>query len=378
MWAYSAGPVEYIALDHWWRRKDVARLYDGGAAFLLPADYAEIREGTCLQHLDLAEYMRARREGIGPVHPIRHIVDFVRYPAVEKLWKAGFKRIVLQHEIGIAESRLVRWKQEDVKKALPIPWEWIKGRERARLNLSWVAGCIKLWKEVEAGTIRAGDARLLQDLAAHEGFDWWMSLARKVPIAGASRYLQRQATPRHPLGAQLHDYLDYLKQCEKLKLDYKRDKSVRYPKDLQAAHMRLTEQIKAEEDARTAAEFAEAAERLRPLAWVRRDMLIRPAESPAELREEGKALHHCVGGYAKRMADGRTAIFFVRKEAEPDEPFYTLEYSGGKIVQCRTLNNASYEADEKVRAFCEEWLAWTKKKGTKTWTKETSSQLAAR
>lgn len=38
-------------------------------------------------------------------------------------------------------------------------------------------------------------------------------------------------------------------------------------------------------------------------------MLIRPADDADELIAEGAALHHCVGGYADRMADGETAIF---------------------------------------------------------------------
>lgn len=43
---------------------------------------------------------------------------------------------------------------------------------------------------------------------------------------------------------------------------------------------------------------------------------------------EGQALHHCVGGYALRMAEGKTAIFFIRLAEEPDRPYYTLELQG--------------------------------------------------
>lgn len=84
--------------------------------------------------------------------------------------------------------------------------------------------------------------------------------------------------------------------------------------------------------------------------------MIRPAESPHELAMEGAILHHCVGGYAKRVANGETLIMFVRQKSEPDKPYYTLELMGKEVIQCRTLNNDSYEKNQAVKSFVEAWL----------------------
>ncbi len=54
--------------------------------------------------------------------------------------------------------------------------------------------------------------------------------------------------------------------------------------------------------------------------------MIRPCADENELIAEGKALHHCVANYAQDHAEGKTAIFFIRKTSAPDEPFYTLEF----------------------------------------------------
>ncbi len=373
---FSMSPVIYFPLQGWRRCRDVARYYDTGYVFLLPENYDEIREGTCLQYLDMAEFMRARALSVGPLNPIRHIVDFVRYPAVEKLWKAGFKRLVLQKEWGDANSRLIRWKQNDIKKAAPIPWEWMRARDSEKVSLLWVADCIRLQKAIEAGEVRGGDVEHLLELAGEDHFSRWLALARKLPVKSAARYVRKQAG-RWSLTAKLGDYLDYLKQCEQLRLDYRKDKSVRYPKDLQAAHARLSQMIRVEENERTARAFSKATEALNCLAWQDQGLMIRPAASPAELKAEGKALHHCVGGYADRMAEGKTAIFFVRKAEEPQAPFFTLEYRDKRIIQCRTLNNEPYENNEQVSAFCAAWLEWIRK-GMKTWKKEKSSKQAAR
>ena len=88
--------------------------------------------------------------------------------------------------------------------------------------------------------------------------------------------------------------------------------------------------------------------------------MIRPAASHSELIAEGKALHHCVGGYAKSHADGSTSIFFIRKISAEDTPFYTLEYKNGKVQQNRGNGNCS--RTQEVSDFEEEWLEYIKNK----------------
>lgn len=98
------------------------------------------------------------------------------------------------------------------------------------------------------------------------------------------------------------------------------------------------------------------------LAWKADGLLIRPPVDAGELIVEGKVLNHCVGRYIGDMAEGRTSILFIRREAQPDKPFYTLEWKDGHVVQCRTRNNKSYEQDPEVRGFVETWVKQTAKK----------------
>ena len=52
-----------------------------------------------------------------------------------------------------------------------------------------------------------------------------------------------------------------------------------------------------------------------------------------DLVDEGKALHHCVGGYIDNVAEGRCLIVFVRRVEEPKKPYVTVEVRDGKIAQ---------------------------------------------
>ena len=68
-------------------------------------------------------------------------------------------------------------------------------------------------------------------------------------------------------------------------------------------------------------------------------ILIKAPDSEEEIRQEGFTLHHCVGTYINRVAEGKTVILFVRKISEPDTPFVTMEVYNGKVVQVRAFAN---------------------------------------
>lgn len=113
--------------------------------------------------------------------------------------------------------------------------------------------------------------------------------------------------------------------------------------------------------------FEKAVKKLDRFSYSKGDLLIRPAHSPSELTEEGITLHHCVGGYADRMASGETAIYFIRLVDYPDCPYYTLELKDKKVIQCHTLHNRTcVQAGETfIQSFVDEWLSKIVNKGAK-------------
>ena len=167
----------------------------------------------------------------------------------------------------------------------------------------------------------------------------------------------------------VNDWKDYLRWCSELK--YNLDNMFIYmPNNFKQVHDRVAKEYKDLKDRKAAAEKKRRDKLVaKKMQKLKKDMeeifsknvgvdalnikgkgliLIVPANSAA-IKEEGEALHHCVGTYIERVAKGETAIFFIRKENEPDKPYYTLEWRDNKVIQCRGMNNCS--VTDKVKAF---------------------------
>lgn len=135
------------------------------------------------------------------------------------------------------------------------------------------------------------------------------------------------------------DYSDYLDQCKKLKYNTK-DTAICFPHNFEAMHERLSATIKYQHDKAVRAEFAKHIEERKQLEFSDGNLMIVQPKQMADIAYEGKVLHHCVGGYAKRHATGKLTIMFLRRKSAPNEPFYTIEISNTyKIVQCRGYKN---------------------------------------
>lgn len=72
------------------------------------------------------------------------------------------------------------------------------------------------------------------------------------------------------------------------------------------------------------------------------DFIIRTPRELEEITKEGIALHHCVGGYVDRHAEGYTNILFLRKKDDAMHSFYTIEIKNDKLIQ--------------IHGACNKWL----------------------
>jgi hypothetical protein len=80
---------------------------------------------------------------------------------------------------------------------------------------------------------------------------------------------------------------------------------------------------------------------------------VRELVSGDELADESAAMHHCVGSYAYRCAQGRSAIFSVTLDGER-RITVELDPSTRAVVQARGLRNRECEPEE--RELLRRWL----------------------
>ena len=143
------------------------------------------------------------------------------------------------------------------------------------------------------------------------------------------------------------------------------------PKNIRTAHDRMNDKLKFHENAKYNARMHQRFKELKKLCMNYGDLIMKPPESSEDIIFEGSVLHHCVGGYVARHAEGKTNILFIRKKTAPDTPFFTVEVSNElRIIQCHGYRNeAENPKPEEIKSFEEAYNEFLKKiKETKKWT----------
>lgn len=90
------------------------------------------------------------------------------------------------------------------------------------------------------------------------------------------------------------------------------------------------------------------------------DFKIIVPRKPAEIVNEGAMLNHCVGGYVDSVASGYKTILFLRKTSAPEQPFYTIEVTEGRVVQIHGNHNRWLGNNPEAIQFVIDWLKETK------------------
>lgn len=231
-------------------------------------------------------------------------------------------------------------------------------KEILSINPSWSE--LDIYRKIS--TQQKVDLAVFQRLYARVTYPYRLpDIAQHLSLQKIENYLDKQEVlegKRVP-DIILGDWLDYLNACKKLGYDLSDDRILR-PKDLTKAHDDATALAKEKENQRTAQKIEQVAQKWSGYAWRSDGLLIRPIRSYRELVTEGQKLKHCVANYAKSYADGSCKLFCIRKQSEPDTPYYTLEL--GKedwLVQYRGYRNDAennYQPQEEVRRFVTQWM----------------------
>lgn len=343
-------------MSTWTRMGRACEVYDGSYYFYLPPGWRDILSWTSLRYCELGDFIKKGKNNC-VTNPIRLMLDWGRYPAIEKFWKAGYTTLVKERISHPSKNiqTVIQWRKNSLQDALGFPIRFLKFKPAEKWDQYDIKRVGELWPEVVNGKITEADLKTL--FFANINLSDLRGMFGRAQGRRIIAYLEEIVAA----GLSSRDWRDYMRECETLGYDLN-DKTVLFPDDLTAAHRRTTEIIQEQKNEKRRAEIAAQAEKfaaqvkkLKKLAWEDGELLIRPAENAEELMAEGKRLKHCVYSYAERMASGSTAIFFVRRKDNPKEPFYTLEWAENRIVQCRTHCNKSYTDDPQVWAFANAW-----------------------
>ena len=362
---YKHTPEEYWSPDRWERRKNV-KLPSPTAGmwnYCCVPKYQKtvthpsfLRErGSDLKYANLDMQRLQFNTPDNPYALIAYIYNFLKYPSIEILEKAGFE-VIVGRRANEEKSRAVNWRARDLRKILGLKPKEIKefrklGRNANLYNLEKYKYIKKMGYQVSFDQ--------LDLLPAYRWDEKIKEIEQYVKPEKALNYLETQEW-----GQDCGIYQDYLRECEELGYDLK-DKKVLFPENLQEAHEETSKKIRIQADSKKKEAFKKSTEKVYGRPEYREEkLLIRAAQSPEELAKESAALHHCVRAYVDSVARGSCAILFIRKTSEPDKPYFTLELSPkGEIIQCRGDRNCAYPQD--VAEFIKRWQKWMKTKKKK-------------
>lgn len=137
-------------------------------------------------------------------------------------------------------------------------------------------------------------------------------------------------------------YMDYLNMRCQMKYDLS-NSIILYPRNLQEEHDKITIEVnenkamlRMDEVRNKFPDIRTNFESINNMYGYDSDIyFIRPAKSAEEIVQEGRSLHHCVGGdsYLQKHNNGESYILLLRQRSNPKKPFITVEIKNNEIKQ---------------------------------------------
>lgn len=361
---------EYSSCEYWIEQKSVGKpvpynYFQSSIDYILGIKWEADLSKTFFKYSCACGFMQETASSYPP-DLTRYFELYAKYPVLtEKLFKEGFANLLKDKINGRLSMRIVNFRKKTVSEAFGVPRSAVKelkGCNQTRLADKQFIIRHKLKNPDDIEFIRQHYGYRTPEINY---------LIKRMTVHKLRTYLssqQREDTCYLLIG----DYCVYLHECEKLKLDLSK-KFILFPEDLRKAHedtSRAIRELEAQKRAEAIAERDRAFKvRLKALEkkyfFSADGLFIRPAKGVEELIKEGASLNHCVATYADKYLNGQTIILFIRREAAPDESYYTMELSpqSETVIQCRGLRNCGKTPE--IEEFLGKWEEWRNKKSKK-------------
>ena len=287
-------------------------------------------------------------EKVHPDLPISYLKLYVQHKNLEYLVKAGYQSLIEQTMTGYWGGTVslkitadIDWKSNNLLHMLHLNRDEFKTLQG---NESYYEDFI-LWRERYPKYKPNELLWCIKVFGYYFGVSDELSNCTGMKPKRIARYIFENNIP-------LYDYEDYIKQCKKLRYDL-HDTAICFPNNFYAMHTRLTNIIKYKFDELNNEQLLSRMAERQKFEFAYKNLILIQPKDVAEIIGEGKALCHCVGGYAERHALGQTNIFFIRQRDKPDTPYYTIEVGNDfNIRQCRGFrNDTESEKPDEIKEF---------------------------
>lgn len=292
---------------------------------------------------------------------MKYLSYFAIYPQLEMLQKLGHYDVVKALVIyGQKSFPYVNWKAKSIAEFFKTDKQGYKSFKEngGTLELLHIAHKLRSRKE-QLNFVKAKEC--LDYFGSEYNFNDFAEKLKNYSISFSDGYKYVIQKKR-----KYSEYTDYLRMANTLGYDLKVH-NVAFPKSLKRAHdnVATAERAMLEEKRNAELKKQEAAAQKylkkyeKQYSFSDGNYTIIIPHTVSEIVEEGKAMQHCVGGYAGRHMEGTLAILFLRSTAKPDKSLYTIEMHGKHLTQVQGYNNRTPLTPE-AQIFFDMWLSWVK------------------
>ena len=353
--------------QNWWNRspkEPFRKDTEKGIRTFIPR---ELRRYQCSMHASVQDalsngFLKYANIKIYDAYDESHLMKLIyvysKYPQAEYLKKLGYEGIIKDRIYSQANYIEVNWRGDSLEKMLGVTKTEISKLNQWGYKSTEDIGTYKFLRKYQA-KVSKKNMDIFYSVFSCVG-NYLSDFKKEENPMKISEYIFKQKKlVKHRF--ILYDYKDYLSQLKKL--GYPLEEYYLYPKNLEVAHAKLTNEInrRRDEEKRKRIElqekgYREILKKINKLTYSSENLVIRPVNSIEELNIEGMKMHHCVATYGNKVVAEKCYIFTVRSINEPDEPLATLELSQDKkrIIQLRGKHNAVVSDD--IEAFCNYWL----------------------
>jgi hypothetical protein len=365
--AKYCGYYKYFTSFSWlgeWERRQRCEDNIGKPDLIFPFD-KKVCDGTVLENSKLYEYCKRSKKA----YPITYLRMYQKHPNIENLIVQGCTNLLNDMISKECCNPQGYWGKSYVGKTTVNGINWKEKRPAQMLGLTreefrrlkehnWSLERLEFYITVKSAGF------LLTDEELNECFKLgkWDSeriltfdRPEKAGFMKSVRYVNRQKVKYSGVNAHAHMLTDYWDMSRRLGDSLATDDEI-YPQNLKRAHDGASERFNESKTELRKKEFKKRYRELKKYIYENDTLIIIPPKSEAELRREGKSLHHCVSGYAEKHARGDTAILFIRHKTDVKEPYFTLELDERNIAVRQNRGNHNCDRTEEVVIFEAEFI----------------------
>ncbi len=323
----------------------------------LRSAYCGSFEGTFLKYINIDDFIGHGRECFG-AHDYRTFVKanayvcyFAKYPQFEMLQKLHLNAIVNDVVYnGRLNARHFNWSATNVLDFLKL--DKVHFNELMKNNSSFL-------KKELFDILKAAGHKLSFETANEYLGSFRDRAGQMYKLIGKYSTYEKVKNYISKKKIAFSDFADHLMCAEEVGFDLN-EHNVIFPKNFWEAHD-TEHRLKGELEFKNLPKAKKKAldKRAKRFEMTIGEYIFIFPHSVYQIINEGKALSHCVGGYAERHMNGKTNIIFMRKKEEQEKSLYTIEYDSQKnrIVQARGEKNKTQPYDFPESDFAiKQWL----------------------